>query len=298
MLGVIGGSGLYQLSADGKGAWETVSSPWGEPSDMVFLTEVEGCRVAFLPRHGRGHVLSPSEINFRANVDVLKRIGCTDLLSVSACGSLREDFRPGDFVLVDQFIDRTRQRPSSFFGEGLVAHVSMADPVSRRLGSIVLGAAEGMTIRIHPAGTYLAMEGPQFSTRAESRLYRSWGVDVIGMTNMPEARLAREAELPYASLAMVTDYDGWRESERPVDVAQVASVLTRNAELSRALVRRVASYLSSVLRTPDPQGIETCLDDAILTHAPALSEELGRRLEAVAGRRLRALRPLPDKAQI
>lgn len=298
MLGVIGGSGLYQLGADGSGSWEAVSSPWGDPSDRIYVTEVEGCRVAFLPRHGRGHVLSPSEINFRANIDALKRIGCTDLLSVSACGSLREDYQPGDFVLVDQFIDRTRQRPSSFFGEGLVAHVSMADPVSRRLGSIVLSAAEGMAIRIHPAGTYLAMEGPQFSTRAESRLYRSWGVDVIGMTNMPEARLAREAELPYASLAMVTDYDGWRESERAVEVAEVAGVLARNAERSRSLVRRVASRLASVVRTPDPQGIETCLDDAILTHAPVLSEDIVRRLESVAGRRLRALRPLPDKAPI
>ena len=288
-LGVIGGSGLYQVGSSAAGRWVEARSPWGEASDELFLTEWEGCRVVFLPRHGRGHRLSPSEINFRANIDVLKRAGCTDILSVSACGSLREDYRPGDFVLVDQFIDRTRSRPASFFGDGVVAHVSMAEPVSRRLGEVVIDAAKEVGVRLHQSGTYLAMEGPQFSTRAESRLYRSWGADVIGMTNMPEARLAREAERPYAAIAMVTDYDAWREEERGVEVSDVSQLLSSNAEFARSLLRRAASHLVARPRTPDPQGIDTCLDGAVLTSEARLTPEGRRRLEAVAGRRFASL---------
>ncbi|MBU6319079.1 MAG: S-methyl-5'-thioadenosine phosphorylase [Alphaproteobacteria bacterium] len=288
-LGVIGGSGLYQMGSSETGDWIEVASPWGEASDDLFVTEWDGCRVVFLPRHGRGHRLSPSEINFRANIDALKRAGCTDILAVSACGSLREDYRPGDFVLVDQFIDRTRSRPSTFFGDGVVAHVSMAEPVSRRLGEVVVDAASEVGARLHTTGTYLAMEGPQFSTRAESKLYRSWGADVIGMTNMPEARLAREAELPYAAVAMVTDYDAWREQERGVEVSDVTQLLSRNAEQARSLLRRTASRLGACARTPDPQGIDTCLDGAILTSEPRLTPDVRDRLEAVAGRRFAAL---------
>jgi len=213
-LGVIGGSGLYDIDAIEDRRWTRIASPWGEASDEVLSGVLHGVPLAFLPRHGRGHRLAPSAINARANIDVLKRAGCTDILSIAAVGSLREDLPPGAFVLADQYIDRTHARPQSFFGEGLVAHVSMADPVCPRLSALVREA--GASADVGDGATYLAMEGPQFSTRAESRLYRSWGCDVIGMTAMPEARLAREAELPYAALCMVTDYDCWRTDDADV----------------------------------------------------------------------------------
>lgn len=286
VLGVIGGSGLYDLGDGTAGAWETIRSPWGEPSDQVFRAKLAGVDVVFLPRHGRAHRLGPSRLNYRANIDILKRAGCTDLLSVSACGSLREDFAPGDFVVVDQFIDRTFLRESSFFGDGVVAHVSMAHPVCPRLGGLAGDAAEAAGARVHRGGVYLAMEGPQFSTLAELRLYRAWGCDVIGMTNMPEAKLAREAELPYATLAMVTDYDCWREETAPVRVADIQRVLGENAELARQTVQRLATALGGAPRTPDPLGVDTCLDTAVITPPSQWAPAVAEKLAAVAARRL------------
>ena len=234
VLGVIGGSGLYQVEGVRDARWVEVASPWGAPSDAVLHGVLEGVELRFLPRHGRGHRLSPSHLNYRANIDVLKRAGATDVLSMSAVGSLRERLAPGAFVAVDQFIDRTTVRASSFFGEGVVAHVSMADPVCHRLTALAAAAAKDAGAPVQVGGTYLAMEGPQFSTRAESRMYRAWGCDVIGMTNMPEAKLAREAELPYASLAMVTDYDCWRAEDdaAAVEVEHILEVMHANAALA------------------------------------------------------------------
>ncbi len=287
-LGIIGGSGLYQIPGIESGRWETITSPWGEPSDQVYRGRLEGVDVVFLPRHGRGHRLGPTQLNYRANIDVLKRAGCTDLFSLSACGSLKKEMAPGDFVIVDQFIDRTFARAKSFFGEGVVAHVSMAHPVSSRLAGIAGDEAVALGVRTHRGGTYLAMEGPQFSSLAESKLYRSWGCDVIGMTNMPEAKLAREAELPYATVAMVTDYDCWREETAAVSVTDVLKVLHDNTERATALVRRIAKRLAAVPRSPDPDGIDTCLDHAILTPPTSRDPALLKRLDAVAGRVLRA----------
>jgi 5'-methylthioadenosine phosphorylase len=244
--------------------------------------------VVFMPRHGRGHRIGPSQVNYRANIDVLKRVGCTDLISLSACGSLKEEIAPGDFVIVDQFIDRTTARDRSFFGDGVVAHVSMAQPVSSRLAAITGDETEAMGVRTHRGGTYIAVEGPQFSTLAESNLYRSWGCDVIGMTNMPEARLAREAELPYATVAMVTDYDCWRAETEPVSVKEVLRVLQANAERAGALVERIARRLAAASRTADPDGIDTCLDNAIITPPDARDPALVARLDAVAGRVLKS----------
>ena len=287
-LGILGGSGLYDLDGLENGHWQAASSPWGEPSDELYRGRIGDVDLIFLPRHGRGHRLSPSHLNYRANIDVLKRAGCTDIYSISACGSLREDIAPCDFVVVDQFIDRTHLRERSFFGDGVVAHVPMADPVSARLGEFAIHAAEPLDIRIHRAGTYLAIEGPQFSTRAESHLYRSWECAVIGMTNMPEARLAREAELPYATIAMATDYDCWREEGEDVSVTNVVKVMRDNAAHARALIARIAQDLNGVERTSDPQGIETCLDHALITQPSARDPELMAKLDAVAGRALRA----------
>lgn len=286
-LGILGGSGLYELDNLEDARWECAVSPWGEPSDELFRGRIGDVELVFLPRHGRGHRLSPSHLNYRANIDVLKRAGCTDIYSVSACGSLREDIAPGDFVVVDQFIDRTHLRERSFFGDGVVAHVPMADPVSRRLGEFAARAAEPLDVPIHRSGTYVAIEGPQFSTRAESLMYRSWNCAVIGMTNMPEARLAREAELPYATIAMATDYDCWREEEEGVSVTNVVRVLQENASHARALIARIAQDLNGVERTPDPQGIETILDHALITSPSARNPQLVSKLDAVAGRVLR-----------
>ena len=236
-IGIIGGSGLYEIDALEDAQWLAVDTPWGAPSDELLIGRIEGVKFVFLPRHGRGHRIPPSQLNFRANIDALKRAGCTDLVAISAVGSLREELPPGRFVVVDQYLDRTFARESSFFGPGLAAHVSMADPVCPRLSALAADAAEAAGAEVTRGGCYLAIEGPQFSTRAESRAYRDWGGDVIGMTGMPEAKLAREAELPYASVCMVTDYDCWRDGEE-ADVAEIVARLHANAETARSADRR------------------------------------------------------------
>jgi 5'-methylthioadenosine phosphorylase len=284
VLGVLGGSGVYDFPGLTNERWERVESPWGEASDELHFGELDGLEMVFLPRHGRGHAHSPSSINYRANIDVLKRVGVTDIVSVSAVGSLKEELPPGHFVIVDQFIDRTFAREKSFFGEGCVAHVSMADPVSLRLGDQLEAACKAEAIAHTRGGTYLAMEGPQFSSRAESELYRSWGCSVIGMTNMPEAKLAREAEICYATVAMVTDYDCWHPHEEDVDVAQVIQILNENADKSRAMLRQMVGQLAGRERTPCPQGHDRVLDMAIITGADAREPKLLEKLDAVAGR--------------
>ncbi|WP_423604981.1 S-methyl-5'-thioadenosine phosphorylase [Sphingomonas sp. MS122] len=282
-IGIIGGSGLYDVEGIEGGEWLDVASPWGAPSDAIFTGRMGHARVSFLPRHGRGHRISPSELNNRANIDCLKRLGVTDVLAVSSVGSLQEMRAPGTFSVVDQFVDRTKGRPSSFYGTGMVAHVSMADPVCPRLSHLAAEAARAAGAEVHERGTYLAMEGPQFSTRAESHLYRSWGCHVIGMTAMPEAKLAREAELPYALVGMVTDYDCWREEEAAVDVAQVIAQLSANAAKARAMVVNLLRALPEV-REPSP--IDTCLDTALITAPHVRDPELLAKLDAVAGRAL------------
>jgi 5'-methylthioadenosine phosphorylase len=281
VLGVIGGSGLYEIEGLQEANWKTVESGFGKPSDAILCGKLGHVRLLFLPRHGRGHPLPPTAVNSRANIDALKRAGCTDILSLSAVGSLRESLAPGDFVVVDQFIDRTFARDKSFFGPGLAAHVSMAEPVCPRLSSFTATAARVAGARVVEGGCYLAMEGPQFSTKAESALYRSWGCDVIGMTNMPEAKLAREAELPYASVAMVTDYDCWHEEFSHVEVSQILAVLGANAAKARALVVQLALALPPVRA---PSAIDTCLDGALITAPAARDPEMIARLDAVAGR--------------
>ena len=285
-LGILGGSGVYQLDGLTGARWEKVTSAFGEPSDEILLGELDGVWLAFLPRHGRGHPIPPSEVNYRANLDALKRIGVTDVISLSACGSLREDLAPGTFVLVDQFVDRTRARPASFFGKGMVAHVSLAHPVCAPLLDRLEHAGRGLGLPLVRGGTYLAIEGPQFSSLAESRLYRSWGCDVIGMTNMPEARLAREAELCYASVAMVTDFDCWHPDHDRVEVAQILAVLESNAEHARSLVARVVRAAAERV-TPCAAGCDRALETALITAEGARDPELLRRLDAVAGRVLR-----------
>jgi 5'-methylthioadenosine phosphorylase len=286
VLGFVGGSGLYELPGLEGARWERVESPWGEPSDRILFAEIDGLPVRFLPRHGRGHRLSPSDIDYRANVDALKRAGVTDLVSISACGSLREELTPGTFVLVDQYVDRTVGRERSFFGAGCVTHVSLAHPVSPRLLDEVAKAAAEEDVPVVRGGTYLAMEGPQFSTRAESMLYRQWGCDVIGMTNMPEARLAREAEICYASLAMVTDYDCWHAEHAEVDVPSILAVMRDNTERAQRIVRRLARRFPRE-HPPCPIGSDRALDTAILTPPGARDPALLARLDAIAGRVLR-----------
>ncbi len=283
-LGIIGGSGLYELDGLTKVRRTRIETPWGEPSDELTFGELHGVPLVFLPRHGQGHRLAPSDIPYRANIAALKMAGCSDILSISACGSLREELPPGQFVIVDQYVDRTEGRERSFFGPGCVAHVPMAEPVCSRLSRFVAEAGTAAGIALTPRGTYLAMEGPQFSTRAESELYRHWGMDVIGMTNMPEARLAREAELPYASIAMVTDYDCWRAQTDSVDVALVLEVMRANTVKAKALLGRLTQAMSAQARLPSPDGIETVLDTAIITPGPARDPEILRRLAAIAGR--------------
>ncbi len=280
-IGIIGGSGLYDVAGIEDAAWVEVDSPWGEPSDAIFTGRLGDVRVSFLPRHGRRHRISPSELNARANIDCLKRLGVTDVLSVSSVGGLQEERAPWTFTIVDQFIDRTKGRPSSFFGTGMVAHVSMADPVCPRLAGLAADAAEAAGATVHRGGTCLVMEGPQFSTRAESHLYRSWGCDVIGMTAMPEAKLAREAELPFAMVAMVKDYDCWREEEAAVDVAQVIAQLSTNAEKARAMV---VNLLRALPVERDASPIDTCLDTALITAPHVRDPEVLAKLDAVAGR--------------
>jgi 5'-methylthioadenosine phosphorylase len=285
VLGVIGGSGLYEIEGLTNGYWTKVDTPWGDPSDELLSGELDGLKLVFLPRHGRGHPLPPTAVNSRANIDALKQSGCTDVISLSAVGSLREDLSPGTFVVVDQFIDRTFAREKSFFGAGLAAHVSMAHPVCPRLSAFVADAAAEAGAQVVRGGTYLAMEGPQFSTKAESELYRSWGCAVIGMTNMPEAKLAREAELPYASVAMVTDYDCWREETAHVDVTQIIAVLNANAAKAVGLVARLPAKLKGE-RPASP--IDTGLDDAIITAPAARDPTMIARLRTVAGRALKS----------
>ncbi|HEY2069535.1 MAG TPA: S-methyl-5'-thioadenosine phosphorylase [Rhizomicrobium sp.] len=285
VLGIIGGSGVYDIAGLANARWQKVDSPWGAPSDELLFGTLDGVEMVFLPRHGRGHIQSPTSINYRANIDALKRAGVTDVISVSACGSLKEELPPGSFVMVDQFIDRTHNREKSFFGPGFVAHVSMAHPVCPRISAALHEAAQEIDVPRAMGGTYLAMEGPQFSTLAESNLYRSWGCSVIGMTAMPEAKLAREAELPYAIVAMVTDYDCWHPSHDHVTVEQVIKVLTANAENARALIARVAPKLGPE-RTPSP-GIDNVLDTAVITSPDKRDPELFAKLDAIAGRVLK-----------
>lgn len=287
-IGVLGGSGLYAIDGLSDIRETRIETPWGEPSDALVFGKLSGVEFVFLPRHGRAHAISPSDINYRANIDALKRVGCTDVLSLSASGSFRQDLSPGTFVVVDQFVDRTRLRPSSFFGTGCVAHVSMAHPVCARLGRLAAAAGRNAGARVHEGGTYLAMEGPQFSTKAESELYRAWGLDVIGMTNMPEAKLAREAELPYATVAMVTDYDCWHPEHDNVEVATVIEHLQKNAMLARRLLIALSEKLAEIPRTASPQGIERTLDTAIITPPEARDPALMAKLDAVAGRVLAA----------
>ena len=286
VLGIIGGSGVYDIDGLENARWQQVESPWGAPSDELLFGRLAGVDMVFLPRHGRGHVHSPTSINYCANIDALKRAGVTDVISVSACGSFKEELSPGTFLMVDQFIDRTHAREKSFFGPGFVAHVSMAHPIDPRLADALYEAAREEGIRCAKGGTYLAMEGPQFSTLAESNLYRTWGCSVIGMTAMPEAKLAREAELPYALVAMVTDYDCWHEEHEHVTVEQVIRVLTANAENARRLIKRVAPQLGPE-RAPSPLGIEHVLDTAIITAPEKRDPALFSRLDAVAGRVLK-----------
>lgn len=283
-LGIIGGSGLYDLPGIQDLHEARPASPFGEPSAPILCGRLDDVDLVFLPRHGDGHYLSPTGINYRANIDCLKRLGVTDILSLSACGSLREDMAPGDFVLVDQFIDRTHLRAQSFFGNGLVAHVSMADPTCSRLASNVAKAAQSLNITLHETGTYLAMEGPQFSTRAESRLYRQWEADVIGMTNMPEARLAREAEICYLTVAMVTDYDCWRTDDSDVDVTDILKILAQNAKHARALVVGAAPLIREDRGTVCRAGCDRVLDTALITRPDKRDESMIKKLEAVAGR--------------
>jgi len=281
-LGIIGGSGLYALDGLENVHSETVETPWGAPSAPLTFGTLNGVELVFLPRHGAGHRLSPTDIPFRANIAALKMAGCTDIVSVSACGSLREHLAPGHFVVVDQYVDRTTGRARSFFGEGCVAHVPMAQPVCARLARAIGDAGEAVGAPVQRGGTYLVIEGPQFSTRAESELYRHWGMDVIGMTNMPEARLAREAELPYASIAMVTDYDCWHEGEASVDVPSVLRVMRENTDKAKALLARLAGDLAARPRDPDP--VDSILDTALITAPDARDPAVLERLRAIAGR--------------
>ena len=283
VIGVVGGSGLYAMDGIANAAWRKVDSPFGEPSDELLFGTIDDVEVRFLPRHGRGHRLSPSTINYRANIDALKRAGCTDILSMSAVGSLREDLAPGTFVVVDQFVDRTFAREKSFFGYGSVGHVSVAKPVCGRVGDALAKTAATQQISYVRGGTYLVMEGPQFSSEAESHLYRSWGMSVIGMTNMPEAKLAREAEICYASVAMVTDYDCWRTGHDHVTVDDVVRVLHANAGNARALIRAVVPALADRPECCD-RGCDRALEYAIMTSPEARSQEVLARLSAVAGR--------------
>ena len=284
MLAVIGGSGLYEIDGLEGGEWARVDSPFGAPSDAILTGTLDGLPICFLPRHGRGHVHGPGSVPYRANIDALKRLGVTDVISVSACGSFREAMAPGDFVIVDQYVDRTFAREKSFFGPGCVAHVSVAHPTCPRLGAASATAAETAGATVHRAGTYLAMEGPQFSTLAESRLYRDvWGCDVIGMTGMPEAKLAREAELCYASVAMITDYDSWHPDHGEVDVTQIIATLMGNADTARGMLRALPALLDTA-RAPCPHGCDRALEHALITAPEARDPAVMARLDAVAGR--------------
>lgn len=283
MIGVIGGSGVYQIDGLEGASWVKVKSPFGTPSDDVLVGRLNGMPIAFLPRHGRGHIHTPTTVPYRANIDALKRLGVTDVIAVSAVGSLRADYAPGDFVIIDQYIDRTFAREKSFFGPGCVAHVSVAHPTCPRLSAVCADAAKRAGVTAHLGGTYLAMEGPQFSTLAESRLYRSWGCDVIGMTGMPEAKLAREAELCYASVAMVTDFDCWHPEHGAVDVSHVIQTLTDNSSSAKSLITQLPALLDGT-RSPCPHGCDRALDYALMTAPDKRDSALVARLDAIAKR--------------
>jgi len=284
VLGVLGGSGVYEIDGLTDTRWQRVETPFGDASDDLLFGDLDEQPLVFLPRHGRGHVVSPTDVNYRANIDALKRAGVTDILSVSAVGSFRDELAPGTFVLIDQFIDRTFSREKSFFGAGMVAHVSMAHPVCTCLGDVVMLAGADAGIDIVRGGTYLAMEGPQFSTHAESELYRSWNCDVIGMTNMPEAKLAREAELRYATVAMVTDYDCWHPDHDAVEVGDIIKVLTANAHKARDLVKALAPRLRERLSTCATTVCHRALETALITAPEARDPAMLKKLDAVAGR--------------
>jgi 5'-methylthioadenosine phosphorylase len=283
VLGVIGGSGLYDIEGLENTEWREIDSPFGDASDQLLFGNIGGQSIVFLPRHGRGHRLSPSSINYRANIDVMKRVGVTDILSLSAVGSFREDLPPGTFVIVDQFIDRTFAREKSFFGAGLAAHVSMAHPVNRRLGDWCEKACHNEQISMIRGGTYLVMEGPQFSTLAESTLYRSWGCDVIGMTNMPEAKLAREAEIPYCTVATVTDYDCWHPNHGNVKVDTIIRVLQENTKKARSLIKSLSARMKE-RPAICPSGDDLALEAALITAPEARDPDMLKNLDAVAGR--------------
>jgi 5'-methylthioadenosine phosphorylase len=283
-IGIIGGSGLYQIDALEDAQWIRVNSPFGEASDEVLCGRIGDVQVRFLPRHGRGHRIPPSEVNARANVDVLKRVGCTDILAISSVGSLQEELPPGHFVVADQFIDRTKTRASSFFGTGMVAHVSMAEPVCPRISTLAADAVAKAGGQVTRGGTYLAMEGPQFSTRAESHMYRSWGADIIGMTAMPEAKLCREAEMPYALVGMVTDYDCWREDAAFVEVSEVIAQMNANGEVAR---KTVEQFIAALPPKREASPLDTVLDLALITAPEARDPVMLAKLDAVAGRVLK-----------
>ena len=286
-LGIIGGSGLYEVQGLTNVRERWIDTPFGAPTGTIMTGVMNGVDVAFLPRHGAGHRIAPQTLNYRANIDAMKRLGVTDLISISACGSLKQELPPGSFVIVDQFIDRTSGRASTFFDSGCVAHVSMADPVCPALAKAAAASCAALKIPYQASGTYICINGPQFSSRAESLLYKSWGCDVIGMTNMPEAKLAREAELPYATVAMVTDYDCWREEDNAVDVTSVLKVMRENTKLALKLIDDLTKRLGPT-RAPSPLGIETCLDHALITPPEARDPALVAKLQAVAGRAFKA----------
>ena len=283
-IGIIGGSGLYDIEGIEDAQWLAIETPWGDPSDEILFGRIGDVQVRFLPRHGKGHPTSPSELNSRANIDALKRAGCTDILAISAVGSLREEIEPGRFAIAEQFIDNTRGRPSSFFTSGCVAHVSMADPVCPRLSEMAAKAVSAAKGKVATGATYLAMEGPQFSSRAESHMYRAWGADIIGMTAMPEAKLAREAELPYALIGMATDYDCWREGEDVVEVAAVLEQMKKNGALAK---KAVLNFIEGLPKTRKASPIDTCLDTALITSPDERDPALLAKLDAVAGRALK-----------
>lgn len=282
VIGIIGGSGVYQIEGLEGARWRSVDTPFGAPSDDILTGILGGVQMAFLPRHGRGHIHTPSTVPYRANIAAMKALGVTDLIALSAVGSLQETYAPGDFLIVDQYIDRTFAREKTFFGTGLVGHVPFSHPTCDRLGKICAQAARGTGVRVHDKGTYVAMEGPQFSTLAESRLYRQWGADVIGMTGMPEAKLAREAEICYACVAMITDYDCWHPGHDAVDVTQVVATLTANSGNARATVAGIAGRMTA--RGDCPCGCNTALNGAIMTAPDARDPQMIDRLRGIAGR--------------
>ena len=281
-LGIIGGSGLYKMEGFEKTKWKKINTPWGKPSDEILIAKLEKEEICFIPRHSRGHKINPTNINFRANIDAMKQLGVTDIISVSAVGSLKEDLEPGKFVIVDQFIDRTFSRTKTFFDEEIVAHVSMAKPTSQGLSNCCEAALKKLNIKNQKGGTYVVMEGPQFSTLAESNLYRSWGADVIGMTNMPEAKLAREAEIRYCTVAMVTDYDCWHPDHDEVDVSMVIQTLMKNASNAQNMIKEVIKTFKDYSVEKDPAN--NCLDVAIITDPKLRTKKTIKKLKNIAGR--------------